>query len=174
MGFLDFFKKRKKSDEDSEFSAFADKLIAESMENDFLGKAAEAGQKARAALKEGKYDEAWAFYHEQKSLYMQHANRCGFTARQVLALDSSVHERLANILRLEGKHQDALVHIVYWVLGGAERPVKAHQQKLQSYFNRCKFKNISLTEARKVISSQQALPEFTLAKSIVTEWINRG
>lgn len=82
MGFLDFFKKRKKSDEDSEFSAFADNLIAESMENDFLGKAAEAGQKARAALKEDNHDEAWGFYHEQKSLYMQHANRCGFTARQ--------------------------------------------------------------------------------------------
>lgn len=148
--------------------------MVEFLENDFLGKAAEAGQKARAALKEDKHDEAWGFYHEQKSLYMQHANRCGFTARQVLALDSSIHERLANILRLEGKHQDALVHIVYWVLGGAERPVKAHQQKLQSYFNRCKFKNISLTEAVKMIEAQNKLPEFTLAKSIVSEWVSQG
>lgn len=149
-------------------------MMDESRKNDYLGKAAEVGHKAKAAVKAKKYDEAWGFYHEQKSFYMQHANRTGFTAKQALALDASVHEDMANILRLESKHKDALVNIVYWVLAGSDRPIKRHQQKLQSYFNRCKFNNTNLAEAAKRIEEQNILPEYTLARSIVSEWVSRG
>lgn len=173
MGFFSIFKKKKQKT-DPDFEDYADKVMAEFRENDFLGKAAEAGHKAKAAAKAKQYDEAWGLYHEQKSLYIQHANRSGFTARQVLALDASVHEEMANILRLEGKHQDALVHIIYWVLAGSDRPIKRHQQKLKGYFNRCKFKETTLSDAMKVIHAQTKLPEFTLAKTIVSEWVSRG
>lgn len=155
-------------------SAYRDPVIAEFSENDYLGKAAETGRKAKLAVKAERYDEAWGLYHEQKSLYMQHADRSGFTVLQALALDASVHEDLANILRCEGKHQDALIHIVYWVIAGSHRRIKRHQQKLQSYFNRCKFKNTSLADAQKVIDADSELPVFTLARSIVSEWIRRG
>lgn len=147
--------------------------MEEFQQNDFLGKAADVGHKAKEAIKTKQYDEAWRLYHEQKSFYMQHANRSGFTAKQTLALDASIHEELANILRLENKHKDALVHIVYWVLSGDDHPIKRHQQKLQSYFNRCKFKNTELSEAENTISSNSKTPEFTLAKSIVEEWVSR-
>ena len=174
MSFLNIFKKKKKKNADPEFTACDEQVMSELSENDFLGKAAEAGHKAKAAVKENQYDEAWGLYHEQKSFYMQHANCCGFTARQALALDASVHEDLANIMRLEQKNNDALVHIVYWVLTGADSPIKRHQQKLQSYFNRCKFKNTTLAEAQEELSSQEALPEFTLSKSVVSGWVDRG
>ncbi len=173
MGFFSFFRK-KKPKIDFEFKDFAEKVMTEFLENDFLGKAAEAGHKAKAAIKANQHDDAWGLYHEQKSFYMQHANRSGFTARQALTLDASVHEEMANILRLESKHQDALVHVVYWVLAGADRPIKRHQQKLQSYFNRCKFKETTLSDAVKVIHAQTKLPEFNLAKTIVSEWVSRG
>lgn len=78
-----------------------------------MGKAAEAGQKAKDAKRTKEYDKAWGLYHEQKMLYMQHANRSDFTNRQVLALDSQVHEDLANILRVEKKNDNALTHILY-------------------------------------------------------------
>ncbi|GAB2947574.1 hypothetical protein [Aquaspirillum soli] len=139
-----------------------------------LVKAAEVGREAKIAVNENRYDDAWKLYHDQKDFYMQHANRYGHTVRQALALDSTIHENLANILRLEGKHFDALIHIVYWVLAGADRPIKSHQKKLQSYFNRCKFKNITLIEAKQTLSEQNALPEFTLAQSIVNQWIKKG
>lgn len=173
MSFFSIFK-TKKPKADAEFKDYARKVMEDFQKNDFLGKAAEAGHKAKAAVKSEKYDEAWGHYHDQKSFYMQHANRTGFTAKQLLALDASVHEDMANILRLENKHQDALVHIVYWVLAGVDRPIKRHQQKLKSYFNRCKFKNTQLPVAERLIAENTQLPEFTLAKSIVSEWVSRG
>jgi len=173
MGFFSIFKK-KKPKADQEFDDYAKNAMADFQQNDFLGKAAEAGHKAKAAVKAKQYDEAWGFYHDQKSFYMQHANRSGFTAKQAIALDASVHEDMANILRLENKHEDALVHIVYWILAGSDRPLKRHQQKLQSYFNRCKFSNTTPSEAAKAIDAQTEMPEFNLAKSIVTDWVSRG
>ena len=173
MGFFSIFKK-KRPKADQEFDYYAKNAIGHFQKNDFLGKAAEAGHKAKVAVKAKQYDEAWGFYHDQKSFYMQHANRSGFTDKQVVALDASVHENMANILRLRNKHEDALVHIVYWILAGSDRPLKRHQQKLQSYFNRCKFKNTAPSEAEKAIDAQTKIPEFKLAKSIVNGWVSRG
>lgn len=169
MEFFSIFKK-KKSNADSEFQDYAGKLIAEFRENDFLGKAAEASHNAKAAVKTKQYDEAWGLYHQQKNFYMQHANRCGFTACQALALDSQVHEDLANILRIENKNYDALVHILYWVVANNESPIKRHQQKLSAYFGRCKFKSTSLDEAISFASIHSTEHAFFLAQSEVAEW----
>lgn len=173
MGLFSIFK-RKKPKPDLGFENYAQEVMADFQRNDFLGKAAEAGHQAKAAVKDKRYDKAWGLYQEQKSFYMQHANRSGFTANQALALDASVHEDMANISRLESKHEDALVNILYWVLAGADRPIKRHQQKLKSYFNRCKLKNTELSEAERIIASNTKFPEFTLARSIVSEWVSRG
>lgn len=173
MGLFGIFK-RKKPKPDLAYENYAQEVMADFQKDDFLGKAAEAGHKAKAAIKDKQYDKAWGLYQEQKSFYMQHANRSEFTTNQALALDASVHEDMANILRLENKHEDALVNIVYWVLAGAGRPIKRHQQKLKSYFNRCKLKNTELSEVEKIIASNTKLPEFTLARSIVSEWVSRG
>ena len=96
MGLFSIFKK-KKPKSDTEFEDYAQKVMADFQKNDFLGKAAEAGHKAKAAVKDKQYDKAWGFYHEQKSFYMQHANRSGFTAKQALALDASVHEDILRV-----------------------------------------------------------------------------
>ena len=174
MSLFSIFKRKKDDGADTDFNDFAEKLIAEFQENDFLGKAAEAGHKAKDAVKARKYNDAWRFYNDQKLLYMRHANRSGFTPEQTLALDSTVHEKMADIRRLEGKHTDALIDIVYWVLAGSKRPINRHSQKLQAYFNRCKFENTSLADAQVELANQKALPEFTLAKSIVSNWASRG
>lgn len=173
MGLFSIFK-RKKRKPDLAFEDYAKEALVDFQRNDFLGKAAEADRKAKAAAIDKQYDKACRLYQEQKIFYMQHANRSGFTAKQSLALDASVHEDMANILRLENKHEDALVHIVYWVLAGADRPIKRHQQKLKSYFNRCKLENTELSEAERIIASNAKLPEFMVARSVVSEWISRG
>ncbi|RZF84367.1 hypothetical protein EXT46_03360 [Pseudoalteromonas sp. CO325X] len=144
------------------------------IQEDFLGKAANAGQKAKKAMKLKNFDEAWGLFHEQKSLYIQHANRSGFTANQALALDATVHEEMANILRQEGKHNDALVHIVYWVLAGSERRIKRHDQKLQAYFNRCKFQKVPFELAKENMAKLKMPVSFLDAKSIVSDWVDAG
>ncbi|MBU2970781.1 hypothetical protein KO527_15625 [Pseudoalteromonas sp. C2R02] len=102
--------------------------IEEMVKRDHLGKEAKAGHKAKDAIKNKKYDEAWGFLHEQKLQYMEHANISGFNVEQTLALDADVHENLANVLRLENKHKDALIHIVYWVTAQNHRPKKNHEK----------------------------------------------
>ncbi|MCG8608928.1 MAG: hypothetical protein MI864_00190 [Pseudomonadales bacterium] len=173
MSIFDFFRNRREEVSDNEFNEYLIKLHAEHLKNDCLGQAAELGLQIKAALNDKNYDVAWKLCHNQKKLYLKHAKKNRFTARQILAIDGGAHYQLANILRLEGKHQEALVHILYWVMSGSDRPVKAHQQKLQSYFNRCKFKNTTLAQAKMLLANQTEMPEFTLARRIVLNWIEK-
>lgn len=99
-------------------------LIPDYDREDHLGKAAAAGAAAKGAVTDRRFNDAWRLYHEQKEHYRRHAARYGMTPRQTIALDDSVHEHLANIRRLEGKHDDALVHMLYCVISNT-RPTKA-------------------------------------------------
>lgn len=138
--------------------------------HDYLGEAAEAGHKAKAAIKNGSLDEAWGYLNEQKLLYMRHSAQTNFTKAQALSLDSQVHENLANILRLEKKDNDALTHILYWVIASRDKPIKRHEQKLKVYFNRCKYKNTSLNEAIRFSKSKTSRPDLRAIQAIVAEW----
>jgi hypothetical protein len=170
MSIFDIFKKKMNPKSVSSEEAYLQEMIDDFSRHDYLGKAAEAGHKAQAAVKAKEFDKAWGLFHEQKSFYMQHANRSGFTKGQVLALDSQVHEDLANILRIENKNDDALVHILYWVIANNDKPIKRHQQKLSAYFNRCKFGNTSIEEAINFSASNIANPDYVTAQSKVAEW----
>ena len=142
---------------------------------DFLGLAAAAGSEARAAVSSGDYNKAWALYQDQKSLYLQHAKHSGFTARQTIAIDASIHQQMANVLRLEGRHADALVHILYWAIGTSDRPVKAHESKVRAYFNRCKLKNTTLDDAETfVASSAKSIANFQSIQTQVRRWLEEG
>lgn len=175
MSIFDFFKRKKKSETGPDLGADdLQEILTEFSKNDYLGKAAIAGHEAKAAVNAKEYDKAWGLYHQQKELYMQHANRSGFTKRQVLALDSQVHENLANILRIEKKNEDALAHILYWVIANNDRPIKRHQQKLAAYFNRCKFENTSIDEAIRFSVSNLKSTDYLTAQSEVAKWRARG
>lgn len=144
------------------------------MQKDYLGPAAEARKAGKAAIKEGRHDDAWGYFHDQKSLYMQQANRSEFTALQVLALDSTVHVDLANILRLEKRDHEALAHILYVVIAQGARASKQDEQKLATYFKRCKLQNTDIADVKKFASSKIAYPDFLSAQSKAKEWIGRG
>ncbi|WP_138725674.1 hypothetical protein [Pseudomonas lactis] len=144
------------------------------MQKDYLGPAAEAKRAGKAAVKAGRHDDAWGHFHDQKSLYMQHANRSGFTPSQVLALDSTVHVDLANILRLEKRDHEALAHILYVVIAQGARASKQDEQKLVTYFKRCKLQNTDVADVKRFASSKIACPDFLSAQSKAKEWITRG
>ncbi|MDY6976799.1 MAG: hypothetical protein SVW51_11335 [Pseudomonadota bacterium] len=140
------------------------------IEHDYLGKAARAKHDAQAAVKEKNFDLAWRNFHIQKDYYLKHATRCGFTLKQTLSLDSSVHEDMANVLRIEGRHLQAFTDILYWVIAQSGRPIKRHNTKLKAYFNRCKFKNVSFDAVEKFAQSQYENPDFFTARNKVQEW----
>lgn len=102
---------------------------------DYLGKAADAKHAARTAIKEKRFDDAWRLLQEQQERWIQHANRFRFTKQQTMSLLSSIHEDMANILRLEGRGDSALVHIVY-CLSTSSKPTKSQKNKLGSYAKR--------------------------------------
>lgn len=156
-----------------ESKTLLDGLVAEAAKDDYLVHAAYCKREGKAAVKAGAHDEAWGLFNKQKSYYMRHASKQGFTPKQTISLDAQVHEDLANILRLEKKHNDALVNIIYWVLAGNDRPTIQHQPKLKAYFNRCKFKNVELAEAVDVSQRKGELPDLREIELLVLDWKNR-
>lgn len=138
---------------------------------DYLGKAAAVGHAAKAAISLRQYDKAWSLLNEQKTLYAKHARKGKWTAKDTLGLDGSVSEELANILRLENKHEQALVHILYWIITSRNQ-IRRHGQKLKTYSGRCKFQHITLQDIEKFIDNSRSKPDFVTIQSKVNEWRN--
>lgn len=138
-----------------------------------LGKAAEHGNEAKQAIKERRFDDAWRSLNEQQSEWLSHASRFGFTKEQTLSLAGSVHSSMANVLRLEKKHDEALAHMLYF--GATQRePVQgAFRKKLGAYFRRCKFGD-QYGEDRAVLAVEMlgGEPDFRIAQEIVSQWRN--
>ena len=152
-------------------SKYTGKMFSSTTTEDHLGKAAELKKNAKVAIKNKLFDEAWKLLQEQKIVYMKHANSAGFTAKQVLALDATVHVDLANILRMEGKHTEALIHIVYWVANNYDNMTKTQEQKLTAYLNRSNLKLTSIEEAKIAISFLAENPEYVDAQELVSIWL---
>jgi hypothetical protein len=144
----------------------ADDFLASFDTTDYLGDAARLGNEANEAMREKRYDDAWRLLHQQKERYGKHAVRYGMTTRQAVALDASVHEELANIRRLEGNHDDALVHLLYCVWSSA-RPTKAQGKKIDAYFRRCEFTGVSLDD---LSLFKQSTSDFRAIRASVTNW----
>jgi hypothetical protein len=148
--------------------------------NPYLGLAGEAKQKAKEALKNKKYSDAWQLCQEEKTNYMKFVNKSNsrgvriFEAEEAIEFDASVSEQLANILRLEKRHREAFTHILYWNIGTrSQYRNKRHAQKLSAYFNRCKFDGTSFEEVRDFVNSVKNVEEYPVAKKKVGEWISR-
>jgi hypothetical protein len=155
--------------EEAELEELMEDTIKDLHENDFLEKAADAKQDAHAAVEARRYDEAWRLFHEQKLNYMKHASKSGFTHSQTLALDVSVSEHLANVLRLEGKHADALAHIIYWI-ASSTRTTETQKTKLMAYFNRARLKRITVLDIEHFVEHIKHTPDFPLIQKQVKAW----
>lgn len=136
-----------------------------------LGKAAAARGEALQAIREGEHDKAWGLLHDVKSHYLDQARFYGMTARQTLALDASVHKHLANILRKEGKHHDAMVHVLYWLGAANNPPSEAESKKYRAYLNRCKFNVITSDRALRDLFRLRENPSYENAMVAFNEWL---
>lgn len=146
------------------FSAFGNDRV------DHLGKAANIKSQAKAAIKAGKFDKAWELLHKQKEHYLKHAARCNFTFEQTIALQASIHADLANILRLEKRNAEALVHILYFVCAsGASDNIR---KKAIPYFNRAKLKAVAQSDIDALISLHIPNPDFRAIQTKIQVWAN--
>lgn len=137
---------------------------------DHLGEAAAAKKAAKQAIKDRRLDDAWRLLHEQQDHYLRHASRQGFTRRQTLALAGSIHEDLANILRLEGRHDQALASIMYLAATTTPPAPKAIKKKLETYFARCKFKRTGKDKLTLFMRALRGDPDLRAAQAVVEEW----
>jgi hypothetical protein len=140
-----------------------------SPEEDHLSLAAEARRAVAVAVESEDFDEAWRLLHLVKHHYALHAAESGFTASQLRTLDGSVHEDLANVLHLEGRDDEALIQIIYWV-ATSEKSISRHDRKISAYFTRCNFNNVQLDEIEAFVSSVKSNPDFRLIDHQVRKW----
>lgn len=136
---------------------------------DHLANASDAKNAAKQAIREKRFDDAWRLLQEQQRHWLLHANRFRFTKQQTLSLLSSIHEDMANILRLERRHDAALSHLIY-CLSTAAIPTQAQRKKLGSYVSRCKFSGQhSVTEIEGRLKEFRESPDFVVIQQYVSE-----
>jgi hypothetical protein len=138
--------------------------------SDCLGRAAVLKKKATVAVKEKEFDIAWWIYNNVKALYLEHAAKCKFDNKAVIGIDSGTSREMANVLRLEGKHQQALVHVLYWQLGESRPQVKRDVKKLKAYYNRSKLAAISFDQMIEWMDSYQGLANYSTIQAKVGFW----
>lgn len=143
--------------------------------DDYLGLAATAAQKGREAVESGNYDDAWYYFHQQQAAYTRHINSPlgDFSRIQALVLLSTANMQFANILRLESKHREALVHIIYWYACAAasNRITKSIEASLKSYVKRCEYQNTGLEAVRELANNEAlSIPDITRIQTAVMAW----
>lgn len=135
---------------------------------DYLLLAANAKRSAKEEIKNKNYNAAWEHFHTQKEFLRKHSISQNWNAIDSVNLDASVSKDLANVLRLEGKHKDALVHIVYWY-SNSKSITKEQKSKLSAYYNRSQMANTSLEEIINYCGSKQPL-DFKEIRDQVDAW----
>jgi predicted DNA binding protein len=125
-------------EDDNAEPAAADVDVDVDVDVDYLQLALEKGREAKVAMREKNNAEAWELLQQQKSFYNKFSINEGSNESELIALDSSVSKDLANLLRQDKKHKDALVHIIYWV-ANSKTVTKDQESKLRVYFNRAKL-----------------------------------
>ena len=108
---------------------------------------------------------------QQKHFYSQLTDQqsISISITEMIGLDSNVSKDLANILRLEKKHKDALVHIIYWV-ANSKSVTKDQESKLRAYFNRAKLTGPTVDDVMDYCLAA-GIKEFHVIQNDVDSWV---
>jgi hypothetical protein len=150
-----------------------DKRLADYGPDDCLGRAAEIGRASQEAMAAGNHDLVWRLVQMEKVLYMQHAAKSGFTRAQTLALDGGLHRVMAEVLRKEGKHRDALVNILYWA-SSYPKTARATEKLVRAYLNRAKVPSLRDNDVFLYLNAGLQNRELTEIQSQVARWYQVG
>jgi hypothetical protein len=83
------------------------------------------------------------------------------------------HEDMANILRLEKKHIDALINYTYFVTDSEYLRVKYKLKKLKAYFNRAKLVDITFDAYKDFIFSMHGVPDYAKIETAIKNFLPR-
>ena len=136
---------------------------------DYLQLALEKGREAKVAMREKNNAEAWELLQQQKNFYNKFSISEGSNESELTALDSSVSKDLANLLRQDKKHKDALVHIIYWV-ANSKTVTKDQESKLRVYFNRAKLMGPSVDDVMDYCLGDEG-KQFHVVQKDVDNWV---
>ena len=136
---------------------------------DYLQLAAEKGREAKLAMREKNNAEAWELIQQQKHFYSQLTDQRIISVTEMIGLDSNVSKDLANLLRLEKKHKDALVHIIYWV-ANSKSVTKDQESKLRAYFNRAKLTGPTVNDVMDYCLAA-GIKEFHVIQKDIDSWV---
>jgi hypothetical protein len=87
----------------------------------------------------------------------------------VIALDGSVHRSLANLLRLENRHTEALVHFLYYYSTSPKR-TKTDEKQIGAYVNRAKLR-VDIDEIQKFVATLSPRPDFRAIQTAWSQWV---
>ncbi|MFT7179631.1 MAG: hypothetical protein ACI84B_001867 [Oceanospirillaceae bacterium] len=136
---------------------------------DYLQLAQEKGREAKVAMREKNNAEAWELLQQQKNFYNKFSISEGSNDSELTALDSSVSKDLANLLRQDKKHKDALVHIIYWV-ANSKTVTKDQESKLRVYFNRAKLMGPAVDDVMDYCLGDEG-KELNVVQKDVDSWV---
>jgi hypothetical protein len=136
---------------------------------DYGSLSASALMRAKKAIKEKRFDDAWGLLHQAKISGVEHCksqpNNC--SRMQLIYYETRPHAAMANILRMEKKHTQALIDYTYFVTDSENLTVKYKRKKLRAYFNRAKLSNITLDEYKDFIFSMNGEPDYFKIETFV-------
>ena len=135
---------------------------------DYLVLALDKGNEAQIAMREKNNTEAWDLLQSQKQLYSKYVASQSAGVDALVALDSPVSKDLANLLRQEKRHKEALAHIIYWV-GNSQSVTKDQQSKLRAYVNRAKLSGTAVDDVMDYCSAE-GVKQFLVVQKDVDSW----
>ncbi len=151
MGWLDFFRKKETQvdtlDEDLDAklaehnrkkALFDVTDITTIDSDDCTGLYANANYEIKMALQNKDYDRAWTYLHKMQGYILDMAKLLDYTESHKFAFLAQVDEGMANVLRLEKKHDMALAHIIKAYIQ-QDQPTKTFLKKLPAYWKRAKL-----------------------------------
>ena len=137
--------------------------------DDYIGLASLESRLASEAIESGNFDKAWGHYQKVIVLRAKGAEKYKFTKRQTIESMSNVHIALARMLTKENRHDEALMHILYYV-AGSNSPLSANLKIYRPYVNRCKFADLDLTTVTAKLNSWKDEPDLVQIRDTVTDW----
>lgn len=134
-----------------------------------LLKAANYNKNARNALSEGCFDLAWSETEKARNEYILHANYQRWPLDETMQLVASCSKLSANILRLEGRHIEALRHYLYYLMH-QKRLTKTDTKRLSAYIKDSQLSGGSVGAAMDFIDKAQPQHGFPEVDNLINSW----
>ena len=154
------------------YESYAESSARYFVKHNHLGKAAVVKAELKKAIKEKDFDRAWAANEMIKYEYLLHAVHQHWNKTHTTRLSGRTFETSANILRLEGRHKEALRHFLYFLVHSASYS-NSHLKKLRAYLGRSKLPGANTMAAMAFLEVSGVETEFQEIDEQLRLWADK-